>query len=314
MIRFLLFLAVCFLILSGPSSIQADNANEVTGHPVNVMDKRITDWIGTPPEKENSYNYSNGEYIWKDAKGDNTGAGLYTPPLNQDLQGAADLLEFRVTYDSENIYFFITCSTPNEWWAPYRIIGIDTDGASGGSGGSSVLAQGNPFDINSYSGTYAELKVSPVLACEYVIAVSSTYKGRIWDKDGKLIAKHDAEDNDTKGFQIADPMWPMIEIAVPIKIIGDPAGRAWRFIVAATIQDNDFAREIYRERGEWHGGGGEGKSGQTGPDPDIYDLAGADKETQEKELAGYKPRGEPGDTTAYAVIYKSYLTVKFASR
>ena len=175
MIRFLSFLFIYLFILAGPSSPAADNGGKATGHPVNAMDKRITDWIGTPPEKENCSCYSNGEYIWKDASGDNTGAGLYTPPLNKDLQGATDLLEFRVTYDSENVYFLITCSTPSEWWAPYRIIGIDTDGAYGGSGGSSVLAQGNPFDINSYSGTYAELKVSPMLACEYVISVNSTY-------------------------------------------------------------------------------------------------------------------------------------------
>lgn len=283
----------------------------VTGHTVNAMDKRITDWIGNPPELENTYVYSNGEYIWRDAKGDDAGSGKYTPPTNPALQNAGDLLEFRVTFDKENVYFLIRCTTPGEWWAPYRIIGIDKDGTLHGT---TVLAQGNPYEVNSYNGTYAELKVMPQLACEYVIAISSTYKGRIWDHTGKLVAKRDAEANDTPGFHVADAMWPIVEAAVPIKIIGDPSGQTWRFIVGICTQDNDCAREVYKEAEEWHGGGGEGKAGESGPDPDIYDLAGADKKTQEEELASYRPQGEPGDTTSYATIYKSYLTVRFAEK
>lgn len=286
----------------------------VTGHSIDAMDKRITDWIGKPPDVENSSVYSNGEYIWRDAKGDATGAGAYTPPTNATFQNATDLLEFRVTFDDKNVYFLIKCTTPNEWWAPYRIIGIDKDGAYGSLHGTNVLAEGNPYEINSYSGAYSELKVSPQLACEYIIAISSSYKGRIWDDKGKLVAKRDAEANDTPGFQIADPMWSLVEVAVPISIIGNPQGQEWRFIVGTGTQDNDYAREIYKEADEWHGGGGEGKSGETGPDPDVYDLAGSDKETQEKELSGYNPKGEPGETIAYATIYKSYLTVKFAER
>lgn len=287
---------------------------QVTGHPVDAMDKRITDWIGKPPEVENSSIYSNGEYIWRDAKGDDTGTGKYTPPTNSALQNAADILEFRVTFDDKNVYFLIKCTTPGEWWAPYRIIGIDKDGAYGSLHGTTVLAQGDPYEVNSYNGTYAELKVSPQLACEYVIAISSTYKGRIWDHTGKLVAKRDAEPNDTSGFQISDPMWSIVEVAVPISIIGDPAGQEWRFIVGVGTQDNDYAREVYEKEDEWHGGGGEGKAGESGPDPDIYDLIGSPKEVQEKELSNYNPRGEPGETTAYATIFNSYVTVKFAER
>lgn len=285
---------------------------QVTGHTINAMDKKITEWIGIAPEVENTFTYSNGEYIWKDAKGDNTGSGIYTEPTNASLQGASDLLEFRVTFDNNYVYFLIKCSTPGEWWAPYRIIGIDTNGEYGSTSGSPTLAQGNPYDINSYNGTYTEIKASPSLSCEYVIAISSTYKGRIWDDKGKLIAKRDGEETDTKGFQIADPMWSIVEAAVPISIIGNPSGQTWRFIVGTSSQDNDFAREVFKETEEWHGGGGEGKTGETGHDPDIYDLAGTDKKTQETELSGYNPKGEPGEATAYATISKSYLTVKFA--
>ncbi len=307
---------ILLLIIIGVAQQSCAWAEElqVTGHSIDAMDKRITDWIGVSPETENADIYSNGEYIWRDAKGDDTGAGQYTLPINAGLQNATDLLEFRVTFDDKNVYFLIKCATPTEWWAPYRIIGIDKDGAYGSLHGATVLAEGNPYEVNSYNGTYAELKVSPTLACEYVIAIISTYQGRIWDDKGKLIAKRDAESNDTPGFQIADPMWSIIEVAVPISIIGNPQGQEWRFIVGIGTQDNAIAREVYKQAEEWHGGGGEGKSGETGPDPDIYDLAGADKKTQEEELASYKPIAEPGDTTAYATIYKSYLTIKFAEK
>lgn len=306
---------IVFLLLIMPAQwILAQSETSVKGHSVNALDKKITDWIGIPPEVENFSAYSNGEFIWRDAKGDATGAGTYTQPLNAGLQNAVDLLEFRVTFDEKNVYFFIKCTTPGEWWAPYRIIGIDKNGGYGALSGTSVLAEGNPYDINSYNGTYAELKVSPQLACEYIIAVSSTYKGRIWDDKGKLVAKRDTETGDTQGFDIADPMWSIVEVAVPISIIGNPSGQTWRFIVGIATQDNDYAREVYKTADEWHGGGGEGKTGETGPDPDVYDLAGSDKKTQEQELAGYKPAGEPGETTAYAVISKSFLQVKFAER
>lgn len=310
MIRYLL---LATLLLSG-SLIYGAQENYVTGHKVDPMDKRITDWIGVVPEKENTEVYSNGEYIWKDAKGDNTGNGKYTSPQSKDVAKGDDLLEFRVTYDDKNVYFLIRTSTPNEWWAPYRIIGIDKDGARLGKQGNVVLAQGNPNEINSYNGTYIELRTDPKLACDYVIAVSSSYKGRIWDSNGRLVAKRDAEDNDTKGFDIADPLWSIVEVAVPIKLLGDPAGETWRFIVATCTQDQDFAREVYEEVSEWHGGGGEGKAGETGPDPDAYDLASPSKEIQEKELGSYKASGEPGDSGAFATIEKSYLTVRFADR
>lgn len=306
-------LALIVLALAQQCRALAEETS-VTGHPIDAADKRLTDWIGIAPEIENTSVYSNGEFIYKDAKGDDTGAGAYTPPTSASLQNAADLLEFRVTFDEKNVYFLIKCTTPGEWWAPYRIIGIDKDGALGGLAGATVLAEGNPYDVNSYNGTYAELKVMPHLACEYVIAISSTYKGRIWDDKGKLAAKRDAEPNDTPGFQIGDPMWPIVEVAVPINIIGNPAGQTWRFIIGMGTQDKDYAREVFKEAEEWHGGGGEGKSGETGPDPDIYDLAGADKKTQEQELASYKSTGEPGETTAYVTINKSFLTVKFAER
>ena len=75
-------------------------------------------------------------------------------------------------------------------------------------------------------------------------------------------------------------------------------------------QDGDVFREIESNSSEWHGGGGE-TSDENGLDPDAYDLASPDRETQENELSSYDLNGELGDITSYATIRRSYLTVTF---
>ncbi|KPK41420.1 MAG: hypothetical protein AMJ78_05540, partial [Omnitrophica WOR_2 bacterium SM23_29] len=166
-----------------------------------------------------------GEYIWKDAQGDDTGDGDYTYPINKALKKGADLREFRVTYDKDNLYFLIKTDRPSDWWVPYRLIGIDQDGAKGGTGGTQVLVQGDIDEISFDSGSFGELKVAPELACEYVIGISSTYKGRIWDANGKLIARKEGEADDTPGVKVDDANWNAVEVAIPLKLIGgSPSG------------------------------------------------------------------------------------------
>ena len=305
---------VVALVLLCPCIGCAEDVSNVpfTGHKIDV-DKSIFDWKGIAPETENTAAISEGEYIWKDASGDDTGNGKYTYPLDKQLKKGADLKEFRVTFDDDNLYFLVKTNRPAEWWTPYRVIGIDTDGASGGRNGMQVLAEGDIDELSPDSGTYAELKVAPELACEYVVAVSSTYKGRVWDVSGKLVAFRDDQPEDTAGFKIADMNWNTVEVAIPWALIGGkPENKAYRFIVAVGQQDGDTAREIHEVASEWHGGGGE-TSDAGGVDPDVYDLAGAERAVQERELGSFKMSASPGDTEGFATIDKSYLTVYFGS-
>ncbi|KPK42532.1 MAG: hypothetical protein AMJ78_02270, partial [Omnitrophica WOR_2 bacterium SM23_29] len=275
------------------------------------VDKSLRDWIGILPEQENTATVSEGEYIWNDAADDDTGDGDYTYPTDRALKRGADLREFRVTYDKDNLYLMIKCDRPGDWWAPYRLVGIDQDGAKGGRGGTEVLIQGDMDELSSDSGSFGELRVSPELACEYVIGISSTYKGRIWDANGELVARREGEADDTPGFKVDDSNWFAVEVAIPLKLIGgSPEGQTWRFIVATSQQDYDVAREIEEASSEWHGGGGE-ESDLDGVDPDYYDLASPDKEVQEKELNSYRAGADPGDTDAFATINESYLIVNF---
>ncbi len=280
-------------------------AEPVKGHAIKV-DKNIRDWVGVPPEQENTATVSGGEYIWKDATGDDTGNGHYVYPTNKALSKGADLKEFRVTWDDENLYLIIKCDRPGDFWTPYRLIGIDQDGAKGGKGGTQVLAQGGG---DQDTGCYGNIKVSPELACEYVIGISNSYKGRIWDPKGNLIARKEGDNNDTPGFMVDDASWNSVEVAIPLKLIGgSPAGQTWRFIVGTGLQDNGVLRKVDKDASEWHGGGGDA----SGSNPFIYDLASPDRKTQEYELNSYKKDGDSGDTDTFAVINRSYLTVTFS--
>jgi len=277
------------------------------GHSI-AIDKNARDWIGAAPEEENSAAVNNGEYIWKDAAGDDKGDGDYTYPLSKALRKGADLKEFRVTYDKDNLYLLIRTDHPGDWWTAYRIIGIHKEGAADGM---TLLAQGDPDESNFDSGTFANLKVSPDLACQYVVAISSTHKGRIWDSKGKLLARKETQPDDTPGFKIEDSNWNAVEVAIPWSLIGgSPAlstGQTWKFIVASGQQDDDIARAVEEKAGESYGGGGSANAAS----PNVYDLAGLDKAAQEKELGSYDPKAEQGDPNGFAVIGKSYLTVNF---
>ncbi|MDD5132035.1 MAG: glucodextranase DOMON-like domain-containing protein [bacterium] len=273
------------------------------------VDKNISDWTGVPPEQENTSCVSSGEFIWKDVKGDDTGNGKYYYPANQELARGADLLEFRVTYDSKNVYFLIKTTRPGNWWTPFKLIGIHKEGQKGGL---SFFPQGDSDTLDPTTGAFSELRVASELSLHYTIAILGTFKGFIWDENGKMVARKLGENSDTKGFMVDDDKWSAVEVAIPISIIGNPAGQTWKIIIGVGQEENSHLREVYGEGNEWHGGGGEGKENEDGVDPDVFDLASPSQEIQEKELASYNENGQAGDVAGFAVITESFVPVYFA--
>lgn len=304
----MLNLFMCLILVVSAYSKKLES---VEGHSIRV-DKDIRDWVGVPPIEENTSVISKGEFIFKDAQGDDTGDGNYEYPDDKSFGRCADLREFRVTFDRKNVYFLIRFNKPNEFWAPYCLIGIDKDGAKGGYGGTVLLAQGDIDYISTDEGTYAELKVTRKLACGFTIGIFSSFKGRIWNHKGKLIAQREGSDEDTPGFIVDDYDWSSVEVAIPQSIIGNPAGKTWRFIVATGLEDHGHLRELAEETSQWHGGGGIGTGEEGEVEPDVYDLASPSTEIQEKELSSFNPRGRRGNKKAFAHIEDSYLEVKFA--
>ncbi|MEM1675913.1 MAG: carboxypeptidase regulatory-like domain-containing protein [Desulfurococcaceae archaeon] len=62
-----------------------------------TVDGDPSDWTGTPPVDDNTYSYSEGEWIWRDAAGDERTDFASPDP-------GVDLVEFRVTGDIDYIY------------------------------------------------------------------------------------------------------------------------------------------------------------------------------------------------------------------
>ncbi len=309
-----LFIIGVFFSVSAQNVLEAED--EILfiekGHAIRI-DKDIGDWVGLPPLQENTACVDKGEYIWKDANGDDVGDGNYTYPTNEKLKKGADIREFRVTYDEKKLYLMIRSDRPNDWWVQYRIIGIDKDGAQGTTGGNAVLAQGDIDTLDTYDGCYGELKVAEELGCEIVVGISSTYKVRIWDKNGKLIGAVEGEERQVPGVKVTDCNWYAIEISLPYDIIGDPRGETWRFIVGTGLQDGDHFREICNKpQDEWRPGGSrEFSSLEDGVDPDVFDLIGASREEQIEDLSSYDPGGQAGDTDSFCTVKNSYVTVRF---
>ncbi len=86
-------------------------------HPVTV-DGNPNDWSGIPPLQVNSYTVNSGELVWRDNLGD----------VRTDLGDATnfDITEFRVTGDSENIYFLLRFDNITATWLPLVYITIDS--------------------------------------------------------------------------------------------------------------------------------------------------------------------------------------------
>lgn len=290
--------------------IQFQIAVPLEGHTVKV-DKNILDWLGKAPGKENSYALSNNEFIWKDAIGDDNGNGSYAYPLSPSFKNSADIKEVRITFDKKCLYFLIRAGRPGDWWAPYRLIGIHKEGSTEQS--TEVLAEGSLDQVAADNGCYGEVRVAPELACQYIIGTAGTYKGRIWNAKGDIIAKKESSPADTPDFMVDDDNWENIEIAVPFSVIGNPKGQTWKFIIGMGTQDGEMLREVAGTVSEWNGGGGEGEAGSAGGvDPDLYDLAGGDRKGQQLDLGGYLPGGKAGDAKAFSVIKNSFLEITFA--
>jgi phage baseplate assembly protein gpV len=127
-------------------------------HPVSV-DGNSNDWSGIPPLQVNSYTVDNGELVWRDNLGD----------ARTDLGDVSnfDITEFRVTGDSENIYFLLRFDNITATWLPFVFIAID----------STLDNKGNDW-LPEWSDT----KVSSSAKWENVIEVCLENTG-VWDTE-----------------------------------------------------------------------------------------------------------------------------------
>ena len=228
-----------------------------------TVDGNPNDWLAdTSLQDVNTGKYYSdvGEYVWKDAENDDIGDGDYTYPLNSTYFGTAnntaDLLEFRITYDSENVYFLIKLvnvsnafGKPEGFSVPIVTIHIDQD---------RVDASGQ-----EWTAQYMDAKFNSSCWWEYAIVVKgggSYVLDKNFNNLGSITVKGSEEYN-------------VIEVSVPQSKIGSPMGETWRFMVYVGLEEYENFREIDEVASEWHGGGGAPAGTNDWVECDAYDAA-----------------------------------------
>ncbi|MCK4560361.1 MAG: metallophosphoesterase [Calditrichia bacterium] len=289
---------------SDPDGVVGDNVQMLTDvqttiptlcrHPIPIiLDENLDDWRGTPSLLDDTgiLDHNENEYIWRDATHDDLGDGGDTPnasdnpepysyPTGSGFLGTeADIEEFRIAYDDDNLYFLVDLAgSAKSSSVPFSIILIDKDGSAGGS--QSVESKTEVTLNADHAWDYK------ITANNKKITVTDTLGTDV--STGSLLAQNLDQD--------------FFEISVPLSTIGPPAGSTWSFALLQTLGSVDRVIEIKYSATSSRGGGGiDGIS-----DPDIYDLIGASGESQYADLNNYTD-------TSYTVLSSSWIEVTFST-
>ncbi|MBN1897958.1 MAG: T9SS type A sorting domain-containing protein [Spirochaetes bacterium] len=289
------------------------------GTKVIQIDQNGSDWTNNtgifPTPNNNVAIATDGQFIWQDAKDDDTGDGNYLYPTNLVYnplwKDSADIDQFRVCWDTTNVYIYIRAWGANtNYWRDAEIIGISTNINTG----TSCLLQGHC--TNGDLGPGAELR-STKIKWDFTVSVAESWKVRIWDNlTGNKIGDANVSMNN---LRIQDIKWNEKEISIPVSLIGNPSNRAWCFLFgwgfrADDVEFFDGMREVQPDNGgnpiEWFPCQGDNQWWtNNGVDPDVMDLIGASQALQESDLSSYDVNGTPGDTNDFVDIQYSYVTV-----
>ena len=258
-----------------------------------VIDNNPDDWRGISPTLVDTgiLDHIENEYIWKDAVNDDLGDGGDAPGVSDNPQPysypsgdlfigtEADIEEFRIAYDDDNLYFLVDLiDSAQSSSIPYSIILIDQDGVSSGS--KSVDSK-------------TEVNLGAQHAWDFKITANDN-----------TIMVADAQGNDVSvGALLAQNLdQNFFEISVPISAIGSPAGNTWSFALLQALGWLNRVTEIQFSATSTRGGGGiDGLS-----DPDVYDLIGASGDAQYADLNNYTE-------TDCTLINNSFVKVTFSA-
>lgn len=170
----IILLFLCFhlqILFAGPQYTDIQNSY-VTVDFSKLAPKTITingtgsNWTGILPAQVNSEAYNNNEYIWYDAPNDDKGDSTYVYPYDGSFAlQTADIKQFRVCYDSSNVYLFLICYKTNfcQTLRGATVFGIDTDN---GQSGNFDLQEGDA--VNPALGCASKLR-STKIKCNYTI-------------------------------------------------------------------------------------------------------------------------------------------------
>jgi len=285
--RPVLTIAVLCLLVIGVLVVHAPSARAAVGPKTITVDGDPSDWTGMNIIPNTGVE-SNGEFVWNDAAGDDTGDGDYTYATAPDLNvtGLFDLREFRVTADASNLYILVRVGDLNNPWG----------GSDGFSTATGVLLIDTTRDTNGQINSLPNVNVAAGSGWEYYVRLGNPG----WHATAKKIFDRSASawaPIENKG----DPATDVIEASIPLSFIGKDGyginGATWRFFFF--LQSHDGAtvtsfRDVVAAKYTGGGDPGNGASyvfggGADHPyDPEIMDIAfAATQLTQEGELNSY---------------------------
>jgi len=234
-----------------------------------LVDGFSNDWRGNGLVKEDFWNTSRREYIWKDAFGDDTGDGDYTYPNDPRFEpGCLDLLEFRVAVDSNSINFLLIFRSIDDG------SGDGTDGNLGFSEQIIEILIDTDCDKTGRDDTIrnARLKLDKDIGWEYAIWVDGWDNGYVEDEFGSIWDVVNAR---------GSPLSNAVEISIPITTQSLPDFESWRYVVLIGAQDNNSlpceiggSKSGFMRVDEFASPlGGGGGLDLNGADSNVYDLA-----------------------------------------
>ncbi len=257
-----------------------------------TVDGDDSDWIGTSPAVEDTFTYSEGEFIWRDAINDDKGDGgdalaasdnpsSYIYPTATNFRGTeADIKEIRITADeSQNKLYFLIKIDYGEVWMPFVAICIDLDHIKGS--GQVWLCD------------YGDLLLDSLNAWEYCIAVRNM-KVDVYDANWTII------DSTSENYFKVDTLNGLIELGIDIsKWSITPWNKNIFVTVCCGLNEDYNFREVAYSETAWTPGGGT----DDWSDPDVFDIAFAKQTQQIADLSSYT------DTTAAILSETSVATV-----
>lgn len=299
-------------VMATVASAQAQTSEVSTQKSISV-DGDPSDWVGTPGSV-NTWVIDEGEGIWVDIGGDDTGDGMYLYPIgmHDDLYGTPciftagsfDLTEFRTVVDEDYLYMMFRLRNMSTYeiatkWGGKEIgfdhqlvlVAIDTDQVSG-SGQTDFVDE-----------LQANATILPSAAWEWLISINGRVP-LIYTATGEM------HDFDLVGAEIkADVSCDTIEVAIPTNLIGDPTDKTWRFTICVGGYDEGHFRQVWdTEVAENEGWppffrfmGGEGRdTPEQGLDPNFLDVAFTTNTAEQEEMLGnYQKTGILSGISAY---------------
>ena len=250
-----------------------------------TVDGDPTDWIGATISQNDTGYVDGGEYVWIDTVGDDIGDGGdalnandnpdgYTYPTDSSFTGGeADIVQFRLTADDQNMYFLVKLDSFASVYTPMVVITIDVDHVSGS--GEVWLPQD------------ADLQVDSLIAWEYAIVLG--------DDNIKVFNSSWTDITDSVQAQaVFNPNGGYIEAGLNTSLLNSSVNILDTTIYltcAAGLNEFGHFKEVDSLATQWHGGGGIGSNGSTDSifwvEPDVYDLAFVPHNEQVNDLNAY---------------------------